>query len=777
MKKLLILILLLTSLDLFSQNIPISNVRQNDSQGVSNLINQTITITGIITAGNEFGSSGPAYIQDSTAGVAIYGSGFASFMQIGDSVQLTAPVTNYNGLTELDFRADGTSFTKLGHSQVITPRIVTLDEIANQDWNGFEKYEALLVKVEGVTINESGQFEGNKNYQISDSTGTLEMRIDNSVSSIIGTSIPQSEFNLIGVVGQFDTQAPYNSGYQILPRSIEDLEITNEPMIINPVIASDITTESFTVYFSTVNEGDTRVKYGLTEQLELGEKYSPELVTQHSVLIDNLQKNTRYYYQVETSNASGTSTSDILSVTTLSGDTTTGKIYVYFNFSVDHSVAIPGNEAIGNVDFSQKVKERINSATYSIDLALYSFNLDDVANAIIAAKNRGIKVRFVYDARNIQSAVQLLLNAGIPMSQRPSNLDGIMHNKFMIIDARDNNPSNDWVWTGSWNWTTTELDWKNNVIEINNADLAKAYTTEFEEMWGSNTDTPNSSAAKFGSMKTDNTQHNFTISGIQVQLYFSPSDGTESRISSTMATADTSMYFAVYSFTSDPIFNSIYTSFSNGATDLRGIISNPNDNGSEYQNLLNLAPNEIFPYNLSGNLHHKYGLVDASYPSSSPTIITGSHNWSRAANSKNDENTLIITDIKIANQYMQEFKKRYNELGGTTEFHVPIITSISDENIITKDYLLYQNYPNPFNPTTKIKYSIAVGNTNVASPANVTLRIYDVLGREVATLVNERKEPGTYEVLFDAANLTSGIYFYKLTAGSFTDTKKMLLLK
>ena len=105
----------------------------------------------------------------------------------------------------------------------------------------------------------------------------------------------------------------------------------------------------------------------------------------------------------------------------------------------------------------------------------------------------------------------------------------------------------------------------------------------------------------------------------------------------------------------------------------------------------------------------------------------------------------------------------------------PGVTSIESEienkiDQLPSDYLLSQNYPNPFNPTTSLQYTIG-------SLQFVTLKVYDVLGREVATLVNEEKPAGEYEVEFNAANLPSGIYFYQLKAGQFSETKKMILLK
>jgi len=90
---------------------------------------------------------------------------------------------------------------------------------------------------------------------------------------------------------------------------------------------------------------------------------------------------------------------------------------------------------------------------------------------------------------------------------------------------------------------------------------------------------------------------------------------------------------------------------------------------------------------------------------------------------------------------------------------------------------LEQNYPNPFNPLTIIKYAIAgVGDLGLGA-RNTRLVVYDLLGREVAVLVNERKAPGHYEVTFDARGLASGVYIYRLTAGSFVQTRKMILMK
>ncbi len=102
------------------------------------------------------------------------------------------------------------------------------------------------------------------------------------------------------------------------------------------------------------------------------------------------------------------------------------------------------------------------------------------------------------------------------------------------------------------------------------------------------------------------------------------------------------------------------------------------------------------------------------------------------------------------------------------------VTSVTDPAVLTTEisdrFEVYQNYPNPFNPTTKIKYSIPQSSF-------VSLRVYDLLGEEIMTLVNEEKSIGNYEVEFNGSNLSSGIYFYRFQSGSFIETKKLILVK
>jgi len=109
-----------------------------------------------------------------------------------------------------------------------------------------------------------------------------------------------------------------------------------------------------------------------------------------------------------------------------------------------------------------------------------------------------------------------------------------------------------------------------------------------------------------------------------------------------------------------------------------------------------------------------------------------------------------------------------------------ILTGVEDENISSNSFILGQNYPNPFNPSTRIKYQVSPGTQltqGAGGYSHVSLRVFDMLGKKVAELVNETKPSGNYEVVFDAGELTSGIYYYQLKAGNFIETKKLILMK
>jgi hypothetical protein len=132
------------------------------------------------------------------------------------------------------------------------------------------------------------------------------------------------------------------------------------------------------------------------------------------------------------------------------------------------------------------------------------------------------------------------------------------------------------------------------------------------------------------------------------------------------------------------------------------------------------------------------------------------------------DSLLLVPAVKDSDIYLNGYR------GPTLEWSKKVnddISGITNQKPFgPKSFALYQNYPNPFNPSTTISYQLPV-------VSHVVLKIYDILGRELATLVNERKSPGTYEVKFDGSGFASGVYFCRMAAGSFVSTKKLMLIK
>jgi hypothetical protein len=176
-----------------------------------------------------------------------------------------------------------------------------------------------------------------------------------------------------------------------------------------------------------------------------------------------------------------------------------------------------------------------------------------------------------------------------------------------------------------------------------------------------------------------------------------------------------------------------------------------------------------FYYEYGGSLWGTYGFKDA---------FNLSQNWFASSYLAIDQGPIIIMIENYRSQVLwnnfmanPEIQPMLDSIG-----FVPDFTDVNGETEIPLNYELKNNYPNPFNPTTKIRYEIPLLEGDERGGL-VTLKVYDVLGNEIATLVNEEKYSGKYEVEFNASNLASGIYFYQLKAGSFIQTRKMVLLK
>jgi len=214
---------------------PIDSLKENDANGITKMVNDTVNTTGIVTSIKQLGTgtSGPGTIQNANTAVSIYGSTFTGTpdLQIGDSVVVYDwKVVNYNGLTELSYIA-ASSVQIISSGHIINPLLVTIPEIKNQTWNGFEKYEGMLLQIDGVHFVQTGTFDvgisSGVNYQITNDTDTLDLRIVKTNLSLIGKPIPTGNLNIVGILQQYKTLAPYNSGYQILPLDSSGINIVN----------------------------------------------------------------------------------------------------------------------------------------------------------------------------------------------------------------------------------------------------------------------------------------------------------------------------------------------------------------------------------------------------------------------------------------------------------------------------------------------------------------------------------------------------------------------
>lgn len=280
--------------------------------------------------------------------------------------------------------------------------------------------------------------------------------------------------------------------------------------------------------------------------------------------------------------------------------------------------------------------EAIDSANYSVDMAIYRLDLWSIRDALIRAHKRGVVVRVITDNDHKDEAEILDLRAaGIQLMD--DQREPLMHHKFAVIDGID-------VWTGSMNFTVNgAYRNNNNLIRIRSRRVGQDYTHEFEEMY---------LEGRFGALSEADTPYPVvTIDGVQIEVYFSPDDDVEDRIDEVLRAATKSIAFMVYSFTSD-ILSETMLARARAGVEVRGVIerdqaSNP---GSDYERLRQAGLDVRLDSNPC-NMHHKVIIIDDSI------VITGSYNFSRSAEEHNDENVLILYDVRASEEYLLEFKR------------------------------------------------------------------------------------------------------------------------
>lgn len=604
-------------------------------------IGDTVTVSGIITNGDELGLI--RYFEDGTAGIAGYDSAFSIGVLLGDSITVTGILVDFNGLLEIQ---PVTSFSNHGSGYNVTPQTITPLQLD-------ENTEAELVQINNALIGNGGSnfTQGMHNFSANGESGIIYLR---SGHPLIGTLIPAAPITLIGIASQY---APSGTGgYQLLPRDLNDIIFSGGINMTSALTQNNLTNSGFDISWTTDNTGNSNIAYGLSSDLEIDTISNSALTSAHTLNLSGLLPGTIYYAQAFSVNGADTAFSAISVFATVSNSS--GAVYAYFNNSVDHSVAITQNAHNISTSMNDTIKAYIDKAQHTLDIAIYNHSDALITTAINDAYNRGVAVRYLTCGSTATLALGDL-DTNIQVLEKQGG-SGIMHNKFVVIDADVSDSC--WVATGATNWTAGQLfDDYNNLLLIQDQSIARTYELEFNEMWGSDSLLPNANDALFGSNKTDNTPHHFLVNGNPMEVYFSPSDNTTNKLIDAFQTADEELNFALLVFTQNDLGWALENVHNNSIT-VQGIIEQVNTNGSEYQYLIDAGIDVRSHTGVPHIMHHKYAIIDQSLPSSDPLLITGSHNWSAAAENSNDENTVFYYNQNIANQYYQEFIQRYNEL-------------------------------------------------------------------------------------------------------------------
>lgn len=431
------------------------------------------------------------------------------------------------------------------------------------------------------------------------------------------------------------------------------------------------------------------------------------------------------------------------------------KIKVYSTQPVDTSISTGVNAVYLDKSYDDTLIAYIQRAKYTIDIAVFSYDqygqMSNIANAVNQAKANGRQIRWIY-CGGVGNSGLSLLNSSIPTLASPTSaLYAIMHHKFVIFDANSPDPEDAIVFTGSANWNPDQINEdENNLVIVNDQPVALTYLEEFNEMWGSTGMAPDTSVSRFGPFKTNNTQHFFQVDGKTVEVYFSPSDNTNSHLINVINSADNDLNFGVYTFTRPDIADTIVHKINQGVI-TKGIMDQYSIGFNAHTILTPVMGNDLKVFTHPDSIFHsKYMIVDACDPNSDPVVEVGTHNWTTAAETKNDENVLIIHDDTIANIFLQAFKASFERLGGSMQ-------DCSSSSIDEQDVEM-KIYPNPAKDYMKVEL-----------PAGIINSIY--IYSNVGTVVRSEK-PGSN--LINTSDIVSGSYVIKVVTPQKIYFKKFL---
>lgn len=292
----------------------------------------------------------------------------------------------------------------------------------------------------------------------------------------------------------------------------------------------------------------------------------------------------------------------------------------------------------GGID--ERFVQYVDAAQTTLDIAAYEFDLENVAQAIKRARERGVTVRMVTDTDTInavrdevtQQALQTVRDAGVTIV--PDERSAIMHHKFAVRDGEE-------VWTGSWNLTVGDTyRLNNNAVRLRSPELARAFTGEFDTMFVQR---------KFGAARPrGNVTPPIQVGNMRVQVLFAPEDGVAEKIVERVRQATSKIRFLAFSFTHDGIGQAVIARAASGVA-VAGVFEKTGSETrfSEYT-AMKQANLDVYQDGSPYVMHHKVIVLDGR------TTVVGSFNFSDNADTSNDENCLIVDDPDFAAQFLAE---------------------------------------------------------------------------------------------------------------------------
>jgi phosphatidylserine/phosphatidylglycerophosphate/cardiolipin synthase-like enzyme len=283
--------------------------------------------------------------------------------------------------------------------------------------------------------------------------------------------------------------------------------------------------------------------------------------------------------------------------------------------------------------------EALDGAQRSVDMAIYDLDLASVSEALLKADGRGVAVRLVLESDNLDTpAVHDLIAAGVPLVA--DGLPSLMHDKFTVIDGAE-------VWTGSMNYTVHDAYFNdNNLIRLRDPAAAQAYAAEFDEMFRQ---------SRFGALSVPSVER-YGVGEPRgaLEVYFAPEDGVAQRVVKLIEDAHQDIAFLAFTLTSEEIARALETRSAAGV-EVRGVLDAGQvaNLGSRFEELQDAGVD----VRLDGNpdrMHHKVIVIDGRI------VITGSYNFSRSAETQNDENLIVLHDAAAAQAYLQEFERVFS---------------------------------------------------------------------------------------------------------------------